>query len=89
MPDISLKSSFPFSQYFLDGYKKLHKNDNPTIDDLDEKVYWLWHILWDYLSDEERLEYINLNPEPFTSMFNDIDSLLEYCSNKYVRKSNA
>ena len=49
---------------------------------LEREVFWLWHILWDYLDDKERVEYININPT-YSSKLNDIDPLLKFCSDKY------
>lgn len=72
------------SKYIKEGFYKMNPDKNPAncVEDLDEEIYWLWHILWDYLSDSERVEYINIHSENFNSMINDLDSLIGYCSDK-------
>ena len=72
------------SKYIKEGYYKMNPDKDPTnnVEDLDKEIYWLWHILWDYLSDSERVEYINIHSENFTYMINDLDNLIEYCSTK-------
>ena len=78
------------SQYMIEGYSKAHPNkeSHEIVTDLEDEIYWLWHILWDYLSDSERLDYINSNTKPFVSMLDDLDPLIEYCSHCAKRRKD-
>ena len=83
---MTAKKPATISKYITEGFLKMNPDNNPTkaVDDLENEVYWLWRILWDYLSDEEKVAYMSTNSKPFTTIIDDLDPLIDFCTKKYI-----